>query len=111
MSDEPRPSQTVYPDGRRAEIKFVSTGMKYRPKSSEVDYGDTNEVSGRIRINSRPPVEEQAGTLLHEYLHHLCVVMNMHEDAREDWVQAMEFNLRSLIRLNKDNFIWIIKNL
>jgi hypothetical protein len=111
MSDEQRPSLTVYPDGRKAEIRFVSTGMKYRPKSSEIDYGDTNEVSGRIRINAKPPLEDQAGTLLHEYLHHLCVVMNMQEADREDWVQAMEFNLRSLIRLNKDNFLWIVNNL
>lgn len=111
MSDGLRPSLTCYPDGRKAEIRFVKSGMKYNPKSSEIDYGDTNEVSGRIRINAKTPLDDQASTLLHEYLHHLCVVMNMHESAREDWVQAMEFNLRSLIRLNKSNFLWIVNNL
>lgn len=110
MSEE-RPSRTSYPDGRRAGIRFVKRGMKYSPLRSEIDYGETNEVSGEIRINDKIPLEDQASTLLHEYLHHICVVMNMKEDAREDWVQAMEFNLRSLIRNNKPNFLWIVNNL
>lgn len=111
MSADSRPNQTFYPDGRRARIRWLARGMKFNSRTRDGDYGDTNEVSGEIRINTKISLEDQAATLLHEYLHHICVVMNTPESEREDWVQAMEFNLRSLVRNNKDNFLWIVQNL
>jgi len=105
-----RPTKVHFTDGRKAPITYPRS-MKLNARTGEGDYGDTNEVSGHIRINGKLDEQEKAAALLHEFLHHVAVSMNLRGEDREDWVQAMEFQLRGLIRSNKEAFYWIISNL
>ena len=97
----------VYPLGVPYQVELVEVIGDAVADDEEPTWGDTTNVSRRIRISAAQDTRRRWTTLLHEHLHATLYVIGaqLTEETEEMIVQSLEHSIEQFMLVNGDQFL------